>query len=1462
MPNIAKSYNEDVVTVSKVSISILSPQEILKYSCCEIDNPFDQKTFVGTLSDPKMGPINSDTMCKLCGYGFRDCPGHFGHIKLAKPMFNIVYFKAVIKILGLFCHDPNCASLLITPSFKGSNKTRFNTAVKMAKTVTACPICEKPTRKYKKIIDKTYLCIKSEPKKVDKEKDNSNTLVASDVLRLFSRISDDDCLAIGLNPATSRPEWMIFTYLPVAPPTVRPTVKTDSGKSSDDDLTLKYNDIIKCNNKLLAHLKSGEADGSAGNATIDEKQLQYNIITLVDNNTSGLPKAVHKNGGRPLKSFRERAGGKEGRFRSHLMGKRVDGSARSVISCNHLLSIDEVGVPEEVCRNLTYPEKVTPYNIHFLNKMMKENRVKSVLKKSQSKKINLAFTKKEVRLAYGDIVYRHLMDGDMAIFNRQPSLHKMSIMAHKIKVIKNDKTLQMNPNVTGPYNADFDGDEMNLHLPQNYETVAELKYIVNVSNQIVSAQSSAPVIGLVQDSLLGAYLLAKEKEISYGDYMSITKRCYGFNKNYVKLPPITNRHQLNALKVQVCDILSGIMPPINYTSDKLVINNGKVSSEKYALDKKSLGTGAGGLIHIIFNDCGPEFAKDFINNIGILAIDWLAIIGFSCGLSDCFIDQKIMNANSNTINEQLKESYEFIERVKANSKDEYECVIDNDCYIKKILGIVGKARKITEEATVSAISESEKTNPNSLYRGNSTFKMIDCGSKGKPANINQIITLLGQQLVDGTWIVDQLFGRTLPHYAKFNMLAESHGFVTNSYVSGLNPFEYWYHAGSGREGVISKTIKTSETGYIQRRFEKILENLRLAYDGTVRNENNIIIQNIYGNGFDPTFNEHQSASFVNFSKTRLAYMCEYNDHDYAILNKILTVDWNPDSHAKILIQHEFDRLYEETRELKKEMFMGADKPTLQYPVNVSRTVDNFIDKFLIKDTDPVDITPEEIINSVNQLCDSLQVCRNKKVSDKVLAPYKTLLRLHLNSKYLILKRRISKVAFESLVTHLQYKLTEYIVNPGENVGTLGAQSLGEPTTQLSLDTFHNIGFDDEPKGGVQRLRDCMAITRNSKTPYSIVGMNDSITEETCKSISENIKFVSFKNIINNIKFVIEGVRIYCYIEYNKSMIASIKPIHFVKFFQTHGGKKVFSPSTNVDNLISSDKILIKIAGNTSVIIPDEDADDTDANVSSMTINANEEDNLETIIEKFKTVLLDTSIKGLKGIDKTYYKKIEKEVLIDGEYVTRIDKQYIEYFKMNDESNKDKRYKEDEKNISYEIRTTGCNIYELLHVIGSDPNKFYSNNFWEMYAFYGIEVARECLIREVDLLLGGSTNRVHSTILADGMTSEGWLISVDRHGVNKSEAGILGRATFEETVTQLVNGAIYNDIDNMTGVSSNVMFGQFVPMGTSAFKLELDFDKTIEMKTYDPPINTFHLDVDEAGDVIIDRSLFEFDYIFY
>jgi DNA-directed RNA polymerase II subunit RPB1 len=312
---------------------------------------------------------------------------------------------------------------------------------------------------------------------------------------------------MGLSPEFARPEWMLVTVLPVPPPQVRPSVSMDGssgGMRSQDYLTFKLSDILKTN----IALKRYDAENAPAHITREfEDILQYHVATMVDNNISGLPQAMQKSG-RALKSIRQRLKGKEGRIRGNLMGKRVDFSSRTVITGDPNISIDEVGVPRSIARTLTFPERVTPLNLEVLQKLVQngalENPGANAIIRQSGDRVNLKFVPQagDQPLQLGDIVERHLQDGDYVIFNRQPSLHKMSMMGHRVRIMP-FSTFRLNLSVTTPYNADFDGDEMNLHAPQSFETRAEIKEIMMVPRQIISPQANKPVMGIVQDTLCG-----------------------------------------------------------------------------------------------------------------------------------------------------------------------------------------------------------------------------------------------------------------------------------------------------------------------------------------------------------------------------------------------------------------------------------------------------------------------------------------------------------------------------------------------------------------------------------------------------------------------------------------------------------------------------------------------------------------------------------------------------------------------------------------------------------------------------------------------------------------------------------------------------------------------------------------------------------------------------------------------
>ncbi|KAJ2791710.1 DNA-directed RNA polymerase II core subunit rpo21, partial [Coemansia helicoidea] len=322
------------------------------------------------------------------------------------------------------------------------------------------------------------------------------------VLQTLTKITDRDAEALGLDPHFARPEWMVIQVMPVPPMTVRPSIQMDAMRPAEDDLTYKLNDILKANDRLQRCV----VEGAPAHLVREYVELlQYHVATFMNNEKSFMPQALQKSG-RPIKSIRARLKGKEGRLRGNLMGKRVDFSARTVITGDPNISIDQVGVPRSIARNLTYPETVTPYNIDRLQEYVRNGRdvypgAKYVIR-DNGETINLMFNKQrgDFPLQIGYKVERNLLDDDVIIFNRQPSLHKMSMMGHRVKVMPYS-TFRLNLSVTTPYNADFDGDEMNLHVPQSEESRAEIKEICMVPKQIVSPQSNKPVMGIVQDTL-------------------------------------------------------------------------------------------------------------------------------------------------------------------------------------------------------------------------------------------------------------------------------------------------------------------------------------------------------------------------------------------------------------------------------------------------------------------------------------------------------------------------------------------------------------------------------------------------------------------------------------------------------------------------------------------------------------------------------------------------------------------------------------------------------------------------------------------------------------------------------------------------------------------------------------------------------------------------------------------------
>jgi DNA-directed RNA polymerase beta' subunit len=815
------SYTDQDIEIEKVKgvqFSVLGPDEIIKRSVVEItktDTYTGNVPVTGGLFDPRLGCIDHGKLCATCEQKNIQCPGHFGHIVLAKPVYHVMFFDIVRKILKCVCMK--CSKVMISKKTLVSpykddiakiqniknNQKRWDMYFKMCNNNTKIKACgddcegkygcgyEFPAKYAKDGSMKIKAEWKEEGEKVTLE------LTPEDVLKVFKRISEEDMELMGFDPRWNRPEWMICTVLPVPPPAVRPSIIEENGQRREDDLTHKLSDIVKTNNIIYEKIKKNASDE---NIKLIAMVLQYHVFTFINNQVPGIPPSQQRNG-RKLKSVCDRMTKKDGRIRGNLNGKRVDQSARSVITPDPYISIDELGVPVKIAMNLSFPEIVNEYNIESMREMVLNGvdtwpGAKFVKKLKEGITINIKHgDKKKIAegLKYGDTVHRHMIDNDCILFNRQPSLHKMSMMCHKVKIMPH-QTFRLNVLDTPPYNADFDGDEMNLHQPQNIQTMQELKDLASIQYMIVSSKNGKPIIEVVQDSLLGIFRLTKDHTRIDDKTMANLQMVNTYFNGAMKMG---NLKEYNGK-----DAFSQMLPPgfflesKNKSGEKVKIEDGILKSG--FLDKNVFHNISNGLITVINHDYSPYEVRRFLNNTQRLVCRWLLNAGFSVGLSDLVMEDKTHKEIKKTIKDMKEKAYAKLDDIRRGNF-ENNSIFNNEEFVERdIINILNETNGKVSKIGLSQINE----------RDNRMINMVKSGSKGKDNNVAQMIGCVGQQNVDGKRISYGFTGRTLPHYTKYDDGPEARGFVENSFINGLTPQEVFFHAMGGREGLIDTAVKS------------------------------------------------------------------------------------------------------------------------------------------------------------------------------------------------------------------------------------------------------------------------------------------------------------------------------------------------------------------------------------------------------------------------------------------------------------------------------------------------------------------------------------------------------------------------------------------------------------------------------------------------------------------------------
>jgi DNA-directed RNA polymerase subunit A' len=856
--------------IDSIEFGLLSPEDIRKMSIAQIvvADTYDEDGYPidSGIMDPKLGVIDPGQRCKTCGNRVGNCPGHFGHIELARPIMHEGYAKVIHKVLRAICRE--CNRILLSdeeithyrklfkryPEIGQKTANLSNEILKRAAKGKACPHCEAEQLKLK---------LEKPTSIYEVGEAGSVRLTPIDVRARLENVSDDDYRLLGINPEAARLEWAILTVLSVPPVTVRPSITLESGVRSEDDLSHKLIDIIRINQRLRENLDAG-----APQLIVEDlwELLQYHCTTYFDNGVSGIPPARHRSG-RALRTLAQRLKGKEGRFRSNLSGKRVDFSARTVISPDPNLSMNEVGVPEQIAKILTIPQRVTEWNIDEMKDLVIRGPDRhpgcNYLIRTDGRRVDLRFVKDRTIIAdtieAGFIVERHLANGDIVLFNRQPSLHRMSIMAHEVRVMPY-RTFRLSLYVCPPYNADFDGDEMNLHVPQSEESRAEARVLMRVQEQILSPRYGGPIIGALQDYISSAFLLTRKSNLLTKDQVNQLLATADYK---LELPPPAIKAPVElwtgkqifsifipeginiSFKANICRKCTVCKHEDCDYDSYVVVRDGNLVFG--VVDEKAFGAGEpDSLFHRIIKEKGPTTARIFLDSVGKLLVRLITDRGFSMGLNDVTLPRAASQRIKRILSDADAKVNQLIETYQRGELDPNPGQTLLETLEQRIMATLAEARD-----SAGAVAGEH------LGLENTAVIMAQTGARGSRLNLSQMAAVVGQQAVRGERISRGYVGRTLPHFERGNLGARARGFVTSSYKSGLDPIEYWFHAAGGREGLVDTAVRTSTSGYMQRRLMTALQDLKVETDGTVRTAPGRIVQFRFGDdGVDPSKSDH------------------------------------------------------------------------------------------------------------------------------------------------------------------------------------------------------------------------------------------------------------------------------------------------------------------------------------------------------------------------------------------------------------------------------------------------------------------------------------------------------------------------------------------------------------------------------------------------------------------------------
>ncbi|KAJ2615145.1 DNA-directed RNA polymerase III subunit C1 (rpo31) [Coemansia sp. RSA 1365] len=1396
-----------------IQFGVPSPQAIRQVSEVEINqrNLYEAQgrdpVQHGVL-DTRLGVSNKNDRCATCDQNMSDCVGHWGYIDLCVPVFHFGYFKITQTILQNICKG--CSRVMLEEGDRRATLRRLRmpgidglqarAAVKgvneRCKKVTYCPYCGDTNGVVKrggplKLVHDRFRKRSTEGEqaafrrtlenataadaqlKVVAERAFSEELTPQRVLGLFRNISDEDCEVMGLNARSGRPELFLWTSVPVPPVCIRPSVAQD-GASNEDDLTVKLSEIVFTNALIAAGMRQG-----AGTASVMEQwdYLGLAMAMYINSEVPGAPAAVV---GKAIRGFSQRLKGKQGRFRGNLSGKRVDFSGRTVISPDPNMRIDEVAVPERVARVLTYPERVTEHNIERLRALVQRgpdthpgaNYVQAAGGGPKRFLIRAVREQTARGLRVGDVVERHLHDGDVVLFNRQPSLHRLSIMAHSARVMP-WRTFRFNECVCAPYNADFDGDEMNLHVPQTEEARVEARELLGVTRNLVTPRNGEPIIGATQDFVTTAYLLTqKERFYDRAAFVQLVAACFDAD-THVDLPPpciikprclwsgkqvvgvLLRPRRTDPLCVNIEAPTKSYrrvpVPDLCPRDGFLVIRNSEIMCG--ILDKAVVGDGKKtSVFFAALHDHGPTAAAALMNRLAKLSARWSANHGFSIGLSDVTPGARLCARKDSLIADAYARCDELIAQSRRGALETLPGCDAAETLENTISGVLSKVR---DSAGALCMEE--------LGRYNAPLIMATCGSKGSTSNVCQMVACVGQQIISGSRVRDGFTDRSLPHFPKRSRSPEAKGFVASSFYTGLCPTEFIFHAASGREGLVDAAVKTAETGYMQRRLVKAFEDLRVHYDSSVRNSAGTVVQFEYGgDSLDPyclegdarpvlfVHNWRHICNTADSGESRLAPF-QITRIAAAALAEPRFVRWTT-AHWRAELSDFIAALAAGLAELRTAygLVSYAECPTeAAADAKTSSTTRPKARgrRGRAQPSTTTDLDPSTASWSLDAADANAPLSARRVVDNKL---------------------RVTRPMLDAFLDLCIRKYQRSRVDPGTAVGAIGAQSIGEPTTQMTLKAFHFAGVASmNVSMGVPRIKEIINAAKKISTPVVTCALlNNNVS--SARIVKGRIERTLLGDIARCIEEVYSAAACYLSVEIDLEVINLLQ--------------LELSMAAIREAIANAPKL--KIGSNVHI---------RGTNCLDVFVSPKDPTQLYYALQTLKRALPHIVVHGVPEAHRSAILQSE-----DG-------------------------------SGQLSLSVEGYSLREAMTTDGIDGRHTFSNHIMDNLRFLGIEAARTMTIRELSSIFdeyGIGLDIRHLMLLGDLMSYKGEILGITRYGIAKMNDSVMMLASFEKTTDHLFDAAVFGKRDMVHGVSERIIMGQQMPVGTGVFKLLMDYDRDV------------------------------------